>query len=435
MPRQLSFQKGLLSVLFWSIIAAAFIGPGTVTTASNAGASFGYDLLWALTFSIIATIILQEAAARVTIASSKTLGEIISLKYPADGRVQLILFLVVAFGCMAYQAGNLVGAISGLELISDLNPKWLLLAIAGIAGIFLWIGNFRTIANLLGLVVALMGIAFIYVALNSDISAAELAPKLIIPSLPEGSGLLVIGLIGTTIVPYNLFLASGISQGQQLKEMRLGITLAVIIGGLISMAILIVGTLTPLPFSFAGLAETLTQQLGPWGGYLFGFGLFVAGLTSSITAPLAAAVTAQSLLGSKEAKWQPKGRYFRYTWGAVLLVGLLFSLLDFKPVQVIILAQAINGLLLPVVAIFLLLAVNDRHLLGANYTNKPIANILAFLIVGWATFLGMHNLLRAVAKVFPDFDPQSGMAQGIKVGIAVILLIWLALKIRKSYSR
>ncbi|MCB0548279.1 MAG: divalent metal cation transporter, partial [Phaeodactylibacter sp.] len=74
MPKAISIRQGLSSVLFWSIISAAFIGPGTVTTAAKAGASFQLQLIWALAFSIFATIILQEAAARITLASGKNLG-------------------------------------------------------------------------------------------------------------------------------------------------------------------------------------------------------------------------------------------------------------------------------------------------------------------------------------------------------------------------
>ena len=81
MPKSLSFRSGLGSVLFWSVISAAFIGPGTVTTCAMAGSRFGLDLLWALTFSTLGTILLQEAAARVTIASGLSLGELLTQTY------------------------------------------------------------------------------------------------------------------------------------------------------------------------------------------------------------------------------------------------------------------------------------------------------------------------------------------------------------------
>ena len=74
-------MKKILSILFWSIITAAFIGPGTVTTAAKSGAVFGYDLLWALLFSTVACLVLQEASARVTVISGLSLGEAIRQQF------------------------------------------------------------------------------------------------------------------------------------------------------------------------------------------------------------------------------------------------------------------------------------------------------------------------------------------------------------------
>ncbi|MEM6380273.1 MAG: Nramp family divalent metal transporter, partial [Bacteroidota bacterium] len=366
MAKTLSWSKGLSSILFWSIISAAFIGPGTVTTAASAGASFGIGILWALVFSIIATIVLQEAAARITIASGKNLGEIISLKFQGSGQLQWFLFLSVAFGCAAYQAGNLLGAISGLLLFEPLNRAVATLGLALFCFLLLWIGNYKIIARLLGLVVALMGILFIYVATYSAYNGIEILQSAITPQLIEGSSLLIISLVGTTIVPYNLFLASGISKGQDVQEMRLGLVIAIIIGGLISVAIMLAGTQIDGSFSFEALAETLSERVGKWGTVFFGLGLFAAGLSSSITAPLAAAVAGQSLLGKNRKQWENQGRNFRMVWMGILGIGLTLALLDVKPIPAIILAQAINGALLPIVAIFLFMVANDKQILGVQ---------------------------------------------------------------------
>jgi Mn2+/Fe2+ NRAMP family transporter len=126
-------------------------------------------------------------------------------------------------------------------------------------------------------------VAFIGLAAQLPLSAGEVLAAAVIPRFPEGSLLLVIGLIGTTIVPYNLFLASGIGQGQRLAEMRTGISVAVGIGGLISVAILLVGTAVPGTFSYEALLAAITGIGGGWLGYLFGIGLFAAGFTSAIT--------------------------------------------------------------------------------------------------------------------------------------------------------
>ena len=430
MPKFVNFKKGLLSVLFWSIISAAFIGPGTVTTASKAGASFQLSLLWALVFSTIATIVLQEAAARITIASGKSLGEIIALKYQGkkSNSISLFVFLAVAFGCAAYQAGNMLGAVAGLKLISEFSTAMLTIGVGLIAGALLWIGNYRVIANLLGLVVAIMGFAFIVASFNSGVNVSSLLQSLVVPSIPAGSSLLIIGLIGTTIVPYNLFLASGISRGQSVREMRYGLITAILIGGLISMAILVVGIQVVGEFSFENLAQTLSNNVAPWAAGLFGFGLFAAGMTSSITSPLAAAVTAQSIFGKGEKKWSTRSKNFRLVWGVILLIGLFFGLTDIKPIPAIILAQAINGALLPIVTIFLMLVVNDNNILPKRYLNGVFSNVVMLLLVGLSCFLGINNVLKAFAKLFSSASLDNTFLL-VAGGGSFLIVAWLAWRV------
>ncbi|MCB0594716.1 MAG: divalent metal cation transporter [Lewinellaceae bacterium] len=434
MLKTLTFRRGLSSVLFWSIISAAFIGPGTVTAAAKAGASFQLQLIWALAFSIVATMVLQEAAARITLASGKSLGAIIAAQYPAriGRRIRLGLFLAVAFGCAAYQAGNLLGAVSGLMLVSHV-PSWALLLGIGFIGVgLLWQGNTQTITRLLAAVVAIMGVAFIGTAvLQHDYGLGTVALSAFQIGIPEGGALLVIGLIGTTIVPYNLFLASGISQGQSLPEMRWGITLAILIGGFISIAILIAGTQVEGAFTFRALADAVEQKLGAHTGLLVAFGLFAAGLSSAVTAPFAAAITARSLLETDGGDWAPKSRNFRLVWASIMGIGLAFGLLDVKPIPAIILAQAINGVLLPLVVAFLILAVNDRKLLSPQYANVAWQNILALLIFFITCFLGVSNLWKAASAAFPAWIGAPNLVANLIISLGITVAIaWRVYSVR-----
>ena len=427
MPKTIPFRKGLSSVLFWSVIAAAFIGPGTVTTASSAGASYQLSLLWALVFSVFATILLQESAARITIASGKSLGEIIALQYIGKRGQQLKvgLFLAVAFGCAAYEAGNILGAVSGLLFLVTGVPKYIFTLGLGIfCGALLWTNNFQLIARVMGTVVFLMGIAFIWVATQTNFSTTALLQGALIPTFPAGASLLLISLIGTTIVPYNLFLASGIGQGQDVKEMRIGIVVAVLIGGIISAAILMTGTLVEGAYSYAALSQAMTTKLGNGAVLLFGFGLFAAGMSSAITAPLAAAITGRSLLG-----WGQRSQHFRTTWMVILGVGLFFGLTEIRPIPAIILAQAINGVLLPVVAIFLLLAVNDTNILPKTFINNFWSNVWLLLIVGVATLLGLTNVWKAVGNLFPVFNEKAVVFLWISFGLTFGIIFWLGRRV------
>lgn len=429
MPKTITFQKGLSSVLFWSVISAAFIGPGTVTTASSAGAAHDLSLLWALLFSTIATILLQEAAARITIASGRNLGEIIALKYGENKKLRLSLFVAVAFGCAAYQTGNILGALQGLRfIIFDIPNYALAISVAFVSFSILWVGNISFIAKALGAVVAFMGIAFCWVALTTDINWVDFIKAAVLPSFPPGASLLIIGLIGTTIVPYNLFLASGIGEGQHIFEMRIGIALAVLIGGIISAAILVTGTQVEGTYSYEALVGAMTEKLGSWAVGLFGFGLFAAGMSSAITAPLAAAITGQSLLGN-QATWHEKSMAFRLSWGIILLIGLGFSLLNIRPIPAIILAQAINGVLLPIVAVFLILAVNDRRLMPESFINTRASNLAMLLIVGITCYLGLTNIWKAVENVLPIIKEGQLLTQWLNLFLSIAITSWVGFSI------
>lgn len=411
----------LRSVLFWSILAAAFIGPGTVTTASKVGSNFGLGLLWALLFSIIATLVLQEAAARLTLGTGLPLGEIIGRDTKGQ-QLGWLLFGAIALGCGAYQAGNLLGALAGLQLLGDYS-KWWLLLLGGIASLLLWSGNTKIITRSLAFIVALMGVVFCWVALGTKTNTSDWINGLT-PAVDDSSALLVIGLIGTTIVPYNLFLASGLSKGQNLKEMRFGLLTAILIGGAITLAIIVSGTNVVGEFSFDNLGVALDSRLAGKGSSLLGLGLFSAGLSSAITAPLAAAIAGQSLVGHQRKEWANNGLYFRLSWGLVLLAGLIFGLTDIQPIPAIIAAQALNGVILPLAAVALLTAVNNHNIMPEGFRNPSWLNILGILIVAITVFLGLHNIWLAIGKIVPTVME---IAQELRFTINAIGALALAL--------
>lgn len=388
----------LLSVLLWSVIAAAFIGPGTVTAAASAGAAHGTALLWALAFSVFATFILQEAAGRLTLVSGRELAEALAARAGGGLRAAAMTVLVlgaILLGNAAYEAGNILGGVAGARLASDL-PEWqITLAIGGLAAMLLAFGSPRRVALLLGSLVALMGIAFIATAAALAPSVAQIFEGLAVPRIPAGAGLGVLALIGTTVVPYNLFLGSGLARGQSVGEMRFGLAVAIIVGGFVSGAILIVGTALDGEMDFPALAAVLQARLGDWAVLLLGVGLFAAGLSSAVTAPLAAAITARGLFGGKRPQaWEAKGWRFRAVWGGVLAVGLLSGLSGVRPIPAILAAQAFNALLLPLVAIFLWRSVNDAALMGERTASRR-GNIAIGLVVLVTILLGASGLARA----------------------------------------
>jgi Mn2+/Fe2+ NRAMP family transporter len=421
----------LLSVLMWSILAAAFIGPGTVTTAASAGSRYGPALLWALTFSTIACIVLQEASARLTLASGSDLGQALRRRFAGGWRGAAVLVLVlgaILVGCAAYQAGNILGGVAGAALAVDLPRPVLTLAVGLAAGLLLWFNRTRTLAVLLGGLVAVMGVAFLATAILLRPDLGSLARGAAVPSLPAGSAVLALGLVGTTVVPYNLFLGSGLARGQALGEMRFGLAVAVGLGGLISAGVLVVGVAVEGELSFPALASVLAERLGGWAGTLLAVGLLCAGLSSAVTAPLAAAVTARSLFRPAQASrsWDERSWRFRAVWLVVLGAGLASGLSGVRPIPAIILAQAFNGVLLPLVAVFLLLAVNDRQLMGAAAVNGRLANAVMGVVVTVSLVLGAGGVLRAGAAALGRPAPEPGTAvwAAALAAVPVALAVW-----------
>ncbi len=352
--------------LVWSLIAAAFIGPGTVATATRAGTAGGMGYLPVVAVAGLAGYVFMEMAARVTIVSGQSLGELLRRR----GRVvPVVTFLAVCFGCLAYQAGNLLGALGGLRLMLPVGHWWLLPLAGGIAAL-LWSGSTRLIARAMAYLVAAMGLLFLVAAIRVLLSGEG-------ASASSGSmdATVVLALIGTTIVPYNFFLATGLGANSGLADMRRGLGLSFGVGCFITAAILIVGTAAATFVSFGDLANTLNDLLGPFGHLVLGVGLFAAGLSSATTAPLAAAMAARELLGQKA-----NGSVYRGVWLVVLVAGLAVALLQLDIIGVIVAAQVVNGLLLPFLALVVFLLANRRSLLG-KHVNQGWQNAIGVLVL------------------------------------------------------
>lgn len=399
------FKKKLLNVIFWSVISAAFIGPGTITTATKAGASYGYDLLWTLVFSTFACLLLQEASARIAIHSGMNLGQAIASRFKNKAARMPILLLVIGaiiLGSAAYETGNILGSIEGLKLIFHIPQTQIVIGIGLLAFIALSLRSVQTIAKFMGFIVIFMGITFVTTAFFINPPVSEILRGSFIPSMPEdyGAGLLILGLVGTTVVPYDLFLGSGVlDKKQSVSEMRFGISIAIILGGLISMAILVVGTIVEGEFSYIALANKLSLQIEPWVVYIFGFGMFAAGFSSAITAPLASSITAKSIFDkSNSKKWETQSLYYKLVWGGVLFTGLFFGFIQVEPIPAIILAQALNGLILPFISIFIIFVVNDKKLMGKDNLNGWLSNIFLSIIVWVTMILGFTHIMNAISK-------------------------------------
>jgi manganese transport protein len=253
------------------------------------------------------------------------------------------------------------------------------LLVGAIAFLLLAIGSYKVLERVFIGLVALMSISFLITAFLVKPDIGEILNGLFIPSTGAAGMLTVIAIVGTTVVPYNLFLHASLvgekwKQPGDLKIARKELFFAIALGGLVSMAIVIVAGASSLTEvnTAADLAVGLEPLFGTYATWFIALGLMAAGITSSITAPLAAAYVVKGCLGWKEGLDSLK---FKSVWAGILILGVIFSSLQVRPVEIIKFAQVANGLLLPVIAIFLFWIVNKASVMGDN-RNTLYQNIL-----------------------------------------------------------
>jgi Mn2+/Fe2+ NRAMP family transporter len=259
------------------------------------------------------------------------------------------------------------------------------------------------------ILVVLMSVVFLVTAIIVQPDLGQMLAG-IIPGVPDGSLITIVALIGTTVVPYNLFLhASAVQEkwsqsmplDQALKAARRDTSVSISIGGLITLAVMALAATTFFNSSttfknFGEMSEQLEPLFGSAAKYFFATGLLSAGLTSAITAPLAAAYATAGVLG-----WDRDLRSvrFRVVWMLIVVAGTVLAVFAESPVAAILFAQAANGILLPLIAIFLLVVMNRKELLG-DYTNGLTANLLGAGVVLIAMALGGFQLLKVFGAFF-----------------------------------
>jgi len=392
-----------------AIVSAAFIGPGTITTATLAGSSYGFTLLWAVLFSTLATITLQEMTMRLGVVSRQGLGESVQnfitskwLRIP----ISILIITAIFVGNAAYEAGNLTGAMIGIQCIFGQDYKQLFLPIlVGIAAILLWFGSYKVIERFLIGLVSIMGLTFIISAILSKPDLGQIVNGLFTHKNPTGGALFIVGLIGTPIVPYNLFLHAAASKEkwtkEELKNGRIETVVSIFLGGVITGCILICGAAAN--GSGATDIQTISKALNPLLGessvILLGLGYLAAGFSSSITAPLAAALALKEIAGWRD-DW--KSVRFKTSWMIVLLVGLVFSLFTVKPLPLIFLAQVTNGLLLPIIVAVLLWAMNNKSILGSyvNGLKSNISGLTILIICCIVSWRSLHIFFNTVNQLY-----------------------------------
>lgn len=383
------------------LIVGSFIGPGTVTSSTRAGATYGYDLLWCVVFSVIAVIIMQGMAARLGIITQKGIPENL-LQELKDRPVlkNFMVFLVAAailLGGVAYMSGDLTGTALGLSALTGIDTRWIAVG----WGICILILNshrdaIKWLEKLLGVCVSVMAVVFLITmfVVKPDWGAVFGG---IIPSVPAGAIMTCVSLIGTTVVPYNLFIHATSSRQtwkdpKQLPLANFSTRTTMIIGGVITGAIMITSATVMYGMevnSAIDMAEQLKPLLGNAAVPFMAVGLLAAGISSSIITPLGVSYVFAGLFG-----WELNRSDKRFFWtnNGIVIFGIIGASTGFNPLSLIMAAQAVNGVFLPV-SIFVLLFLASKSSIMGKYKNGPLQVALGIAVLAISLVIGISSIV------------------------------------------
>ena len=381
-------------------VIMAVIGPGIITanvdndaggiaTYSQAGADFGYSLLWTLIPITAALILVQEMCARMGVATGKGLADLIRERFGVKATFYVMLALVLA------NLGNTVAEFIGVAESLEIFGITRFVSVPLVA-LLVWVlvvkGTARIVERIF-LVACLFYVAYLIAGFLAHPDWHEVALGSLKPTLAmNGPALtMVVTLVGTTIAPWmQFYLQSAIvEKGVQIEDYSLS-RLDVVIGCIVTdvVAFFIVLACGATIYKAGGHIETakdaavaLAPLAGRWASTLFAFGLFNASLFAASILPLSTTYYVCEAFGWESGidKRREDAPQFYFLYAAMIVVGAGLVLIPGLPLlKILLLSQTANGVLLPFILVFMLLLAGDERLMG-KYRNGPILNAVSWL--------------------------------------------------------
>lgn len=401
----------LFTVLGPGLIAAnAGNDAGGIATFATSGASYGYNLLWALAIAGFCLAIIQEMCARMGAITGKGLADLIREQFGVRWAALAMLALLVAN--TGVTVSEFLGIAASVQVLAnDPHTPWIYL-IVPFAGLALWWlvikGSYRRVEKIF-LVMSLGFLAYIPAAFAAHPVWSNVGHQIFLPHLDTSSGYLLtaVALVGTTISPYMQFFVQssvadkGIHAGEYVYEQLdvfSGTIFAVLIAGFVVVAT--GATLYPNhPVQTAiDAALSLRAFAGPYASLLFGIGLFGASLLAAAVLPLSTAYGICEAFGfergvSRSFKEAP---VFQSIFTGLIILSVLITLIPGLPIiQVLLVLQDLNAAMVPILLVFIILLINNRRLMG-NHVNKLGFNIIAWITVVFVTTLIVMLLLSTI---------------------------------------
>lgn len=408
--------------LHWRRLAWLFaiLGPGVITsnvdndaggiyTYSLAGARYGYSLLWVLVPVTISLIVVQEMCARMGTVTGKGLADLIREHFGL--RVTFVVMMAVLLTNFGNAVSEFAGVASAFELFGISRY-----VSVPLGAIFVWwlvvFGTYKSVEKAF-LIACLIYLAYPFSGLIANPDWGEALQGSVVPKLPlDVAGIsMVVGIVGTTIAPWmQFYLQSSVVEketkvsdyGQVRIDVILGSVMAVVVAFFIVIAC--AATLHREGIHEVGSAAEAARALAPLAGryasWLFAVGLANASLFAASILPLATAYSVCEGLGLEAGVDRSFGEAPEFYWLYTLLIGgsATMILLPGAPLlRIILVSQIVNGILLPVVLVFMLLLINRENLMG-RFVNGRGYNFVAWVTV--IVLIGLTGLL-IVTSFFP----------------------------------
>jgi Mn2+/Fe2+ NRAMP family transporter len=369
--------------IFTSI--GGFLEVGAIATAADAGASFRFQLIWALVLGTICVIFLVEMSGRFASVSHHTIKDAMRERFgPRVFMATLVSDVLVNVLVLAAEIGGMSLA---LQLVTGISYRWWALPTALLTWLLLWKGTFGLIENGVSLLGMVAGV-FLVGAWKLHPSSHEMVANLL-PSLPTTRPVhywfTAVSIVGAVISPYLLFFySSGAIEDHwgvdEIGTNRAVATIGMSFGCLLAIAVLVVAAMTLHPSGieperFEQLALLLTGPLGRWGFYLFAATLLITCLGAALELSLATAYSFAQGLGWNwgESVHPREAARFSLTYTIMIAVATLLMVAGIDPLKLTLFSMALTSLTLPISTFPFLVLMNDRDYCG-EYGNHWISN-------------------------------------------------------------
>ena len=375
------------------IVSVAYIDPGNFATNISGGSKFNYNLVWVLLWSNLMAIFLQSMSAKLGIATGYNLPQMCGTVF--SKRTNWCFWVVAELAAMATDLAEFLGGTLGFYLLFNISMAYAGLITAVLTFLIVYVGKYgqRVVEVIISILVAVICISYtieLFLA-NPDWNLAGL--HVLLPSLPNGEAMFIaVGMLGATVMPHVIYLHSQLVQcrnkdlsfedkKKHLKMERLDITIAMNIAFIVNAAILIVSASVfyrndMVVESIEQAHKSLSPLLGSASSGAFGLALIASGLSSSTVGTMAGQTIMQGFVGLNIND--------NVTRLVTMFPGMLIIFLGLNPMNALVLSQVILSFILPVAIIPMLLITSRKDLMG-SLVNKPITNIMGWIITSVIT--------------------------------------------------